>query len=415
MTARVAGPDGPDANATADRTPDDAVAGTGVPENAVPVEVAPAYTAVADVPDTAATGPAPTKDTVDTTPPVADGGAEPASLSELGFDAIDGWVDDDHAAALSAFLHSCTWFDDRPDDQEMAYPDGIGRVADWRAACRAARTVPADDGVAARLFFETHFRPVTVADGGLGLFTGYFAPLLHGSFEPSDTYSVPLYRRPARRPGERLPTRAEIVDGALADRDLELVWVDDAIDAFFLEIQGSGLVEFEDGTISGVGYHGNNGHSYYAIGRELIDREIATREEMSMALIRDWLRDNPDEAQDVMNLNESFIFFELRDPESIRGYLEVPLTPGRSLAVDWDHIPRGVPLWLEIADDPTIPGGSMRRLVVAQDTGGAIRGAVAGDLFWGYGDKAGHIAGGMQARGRYTMLIPRETLSIAAR
>jgi membrane-bound lytic murein transglycosylase A len=330
------------------------------------------------------------------------------------FRALPGWSADRHADALPALRQSCGWFAGRPPEEPVG-PDGLaGRAGDWQALCAAADRIPEGEHAAARRFFETWFHPVAVTgpDGDQGLFTGYFAPLLRGSWQPSEAYPVPIYRLPERRPGRPLPSRAEIVGGALAGRDLELLWVDDPVDAFFLQIQGSGHVELEDGSVVGVGYHGQNGHPYFAIGRALIDWGEASREEMSMELIRDWLRQNPDRADELMNLNPSFIFFRLREAGGVVGTLEVPLTAGRSLAVDRGHVPLGVPMWLDIVD-PTVPGGELRRLVLAQDTGGAIRGAVAGDMFWGYGDEAGRLASGMQARGRYFMLLPRSATDVA--
>ena len=323
------------------------------------------------------------------------------------FRALPGWAVDRHADALPALAQSCSWFIDRPPDEPIG-PDGLaGQAADWHSLCADAASLPPSDHLTARRFFETRFLPVAVEgpEGPEGLFTGYYAPLLRGSWEPSAAYPVPIYRPPPAVPGQRPPTRAEIVGGALDGQGLELLWVDDPVDAFFLHIQGSGDVVMEDGSVVGVGYDAWNGHPYFAIGRALIERGEATRDEMSMEVIRDWLHNHPDEAEDLMNLNQSFIFFELREAGGAVGTLEVPLTAERSLAVDNDFIPLGVPIWLDIVD-PTVPDGELRRLMMAQDTGGAIRGAVAGDVFWGYGDDAGRLASGMRARGRYFMLLP---------
>ena len=340
--------------------------------------------------------------------------AHPADETPHTFRALPGWEADRHADALPALAQSCGWFADRPPDEPIG-PGGLaGQAADWQALCADASSVPPGDHLAARRFFETRFQPVAVegANGTEGLFTGYYAPLLRGSWEPSEAYPTPIYRPPPPTPGQRPPTRAEIEAGALDGQGLELLWVDDPVDAFFLHIQGSGDVVMDDGSVVGVGYDAWNGHPYFAIGRALIDRGEATREEMSMDLIRDWLGANPDEADDLMNLNPSFIFFELREAGGALGTLEVPLTPERSLAVDDDFVPLGVPMWLDIVD-PSVPGGELRRLVMAQDTGGAIRGAVAGDVFWGYGDDAGRLASGMQALGRYFMLLPLNVVETA--
>ena len=327
------------------------------------------------------------------------------------FQALLGWAADDHAAALAAFLPSCQWFGDQPSGQTIPYPDGTsGTIDDWQRLCAVAQDIPQSMPHQARRFFEDRFRPVAMrhaAGGDVGLFTGYFAPRLRGDWQPSATYATPLYAPPTRVPGQAGPTRAAIADGALAGRGLELIWVDDPVDAFFLEIQGSGLVDMADGQVIGVRYAGQNGHGYVPIGRVLIDWGEATADTMSMAVIRDWLATNPDRAQDLMNQNPSYVYFEVRSPDAIVGNIDVPLTAERSLAVDWSFVPRGVPVFVGITSDPTVPGGRFQRLMMAQDTGGAIRGAVAGDVFWGFGDAAGAIAGGMRAQGRMWVLVPR--------
>ncbi len=339
----------------------------------------------------------------------------PASGSLIAapeFRALTGWPDDDHAAALPALRQSCDWFGRRDPNRPIDYGTVAGTVGDWSPFCAELAALQSPGPAAVRRIVERHLVPVPVDTdtGGIGLFTGYYAPELRGNWQRTPEFATPLYRLPNRRRGQTLPSRAQIARGVLAGRGLELLWVDDPVDAFFLEIQGSGHVRLPDGQVVGVGYHGQNGHRYFPIGRALIDRGIATREDMSMSLIRDWLRTNQREAQALMNLNPSYIFFQLRDDAEIRGAMTVPLTPGRSLAVDLDHIPLGVPLWLDI-QHPTVPGGTLRRLVVAQDTGGAIRGRVAGDLYWGVGPEAARLAGPMQAAGRYALLVPRGTIA----
>jgi membrane-bound lytic murein transglycosylase A len=200
--------------------------------------------------------------------------------------------------------------------------------------------------------------------------------------------------------------RAAIESGALRGRGLEMLWVDDPVDAFFLQIQGSGRVMLEDGTSLRIGYAGQNGHPYVAIGRELIARGALTREAVSMPAIRDWLRANPQEADAVMNRNPSFVFFRELDGDGPVGAQGVALTPGRSLAVDRSFVPYGVPVWLD-AEDPVDGEVRVQRLLVAQDTGGAIRGPVRGDVFWGHGPEAEHRAGLMKSRGRYFLLLPK--------
>lgn len=324
---------------------------------------------------------------------------------------LAGWATDDHSQAMPALRQSCRSLTGQSSITPISYNGVQGTFGDWDAICRAAQSVPDGNSQAARQFFEQWFAPVAVqgGPGASGLFTGYYAPLLHGSWTQHGPYTTPLYRTPRSR-GSR-PTRAQIVNGALAGQGLEILWVDSAVDAFFLEIQGSGYVDMDDGTRVHLGYDGQNGHRYYAIGRALIEREIATQEEMSMQLIRHWLEAHPDEAQDLMNLNQSYIFFAVRDGD-VRGAQDVPLTAGRSLAVDRDYIPLGTPLWIDLTNAPTT-SGRIQRLVIAQDVGGAVRGQVRGDLYWGAGEQAADAAGRMQARGGYHMLVPRSALGQA--
>ncbi len=206
-------------------------------------------------------------------------------------------------------------------------------------------------------------------------------------------------------------TRAEIERGALAKRDLELFWVDDPVDAFFLHIQGSGRIRLPDGAVARIGYDGQNGRPYVPIGRILAERGALARDDVSMQTIRAWLAAQPGEAAALMDENPSYVFFRELTGEGPVGAQGVVLTAGRSLAVDRTFLPLGVPLWLDL-DDPKEGNGKLRRLVVAQDTGGAIRGPVRGDLFWGFGPEAAERAGMMKDRGTYYLLLPRD---VAAR
>ncbi|HWM93927.1 MAG TPA: murein transglycosylase A [Thermoanaerobaculia bacterium] len=348
---------------------------------------------------------------------------EPASFEEL-----PGWREDDPSAALSALLRSCR----RLLNQPLGKPLGMaGTAGDWKPACEAASRVPSGG---ARAFFESHFQPFAVNEGQEGLFTGYYEPLLQGSRKRSDRYRVPLHVRPPdlvmvdlgdfreELKGQRIagrveegdlvpyPDRRAIEGGALAGEDLELVWVDDPVDAFFLQIQGSGRVRLAEGGEMRVGYAAQNGHPYFAIGKDLVERGALKVEEVSMQSIRGWLEENPELADDVMARNASYVFFEELRGEGPLGAQGVALTPGRSLAVDLKHWPLGVPVWLDArAPSPREgePDRSFRRLVVAQDTGGAIRGPVRGDVFWGHGEEAAEVAGRMKHPGRMWVLLPR--------
>jgi membrane-bound lytic murein transglycosylase A len=358
---------------------------------------------------------------------------EPATFSDL-----PGWNDDPMAPALSAFRRSCARMAKLAPETPLGGSGFAGTAGDWAEPCAAAERVPAGNDAAARGYFETWFRPLAAhAEGGEegdGLFTGYYEPLLNGSRTPSDRFNVPLYGRPpdlvsvdlgtfrddlkGRRiagrveDGKLVPyaKREEIEQGALAGRDLELVWVDDAIDAFFLQIQGSGRVRLAEGGEMRVGYAGENGHPYYAIGRELVKRGALRKEEVSMQSIRRWLEEHPDDAPSVFATNASYVFFQKIEGEGPLGAEGIPITPGRSLAVDRKHWPLGVPLWLDTeapAAQEGQPDRPLRRLVIAQDTGGAIRGPIRGDVFWGAGDEAAAIAGRMKHAGRLWVLVPR--------
>lgn len=332
-------------------------------------------------------------------------------MTAAGFADLPGWEGDGLAGAVPAFLKSCARFAKAPEDAAFGPVDkGIdyGRVADWLAACRQAAALPAGDAVAARKFFETAFRPVAVADYGEpeGLFTGYFEIGLNGSRRRHGPYQTPIYRRPPDLGSAQHRSRAAIEDGALAGRGLELFWVDDPIGAFFLQIQGSGQIRLDDGEVVRVGYDGQNGLRYVAVGRLLVERGIIPREKVTMASIWAWMKGHPAAGAALRREDPSFVFFRVVKGGGPLGAEHAVLTQERSLAVDRAYIPLGVPIWLA-ANERFLPDTKVRRLVVAQDTGGAIKGPVRGDLFWGAGAAAGERAGAMNARGRYWLLLPR--------
>lgn len=333
-------------------------------------------------------------------------------LAPVAFEQIPDWASDSQGEALLAFRRSCEKINGKRSVGSSGIGWQFGAAGHWSAACRAAANVGADPRLARR-FFEQWFVPYLVLSAGSdeGMFTGYYEPILSGSLRRTGRYYYPLYRAPASTAS--LPSRAQIENGALAGRGLELLWVDDPIAAFFLHIQGSGLVQLEDGGVYRVGYAGQNGYTYFPIGRELIRRGEIQPEDMSMQAIRVWLQSHPDEAPAVMNLNPSYVFFRLRDADAPIGAQGVALTPGRSLAVDPSFVPYGVPIWLDTTDPAHLH--PLRRLVVAQDTGGAIKGPIRGDLFWGAGEDAELRAGLMKQTGRYYLLLPRAAAVTADR
>lgn len=371
------------------------------------------------------------------------------TLTPQRFADLPGWLSDHHAEVMGAFLKSCARLKHQPANrmldnggaaQDIKAMGLAGRVSDWLPPCSAARKVPAGNNHAARTFFETWFLPFQAGDNTdtRGLFTGYYEAELRGSHRRHGPYRYPLYAPPGDlvsadlgqfRPdwkgqkitgrvnkGRLVPyhTRSEIENGALTGKGRPLLWVDDAIDAFVLHIQGSGRVIMDDGTVTRVGFAGRNGHPYRSIGKALIERGALDRNRASMQAIRAWIEANPEEGARLLDHNPSYIFFRtLRDGEGPIGAQGVALTPRRSLAVDRRFIPYGVPLWLAT----TRPNSEtpLRRLMIAQDTGGAITGPVRGDFFWGYGPEAASLAGRMKQSGRYWLLLPRSLAGWTAR
>jgi membrane-bound lytic murein transglycosylase A len=331
------------------------------------------------------------------------------------FNRLTGWDSDSVAAAIPAFLRSCRVFlargGDAPLDRKLGSGE-FGRIGDWHAPCAEAAALRPGDDEAARQFFETRFTPVLIGSAGAteGLFTGYYETVLDGSRRRNPRFQVPIYRRPANPRGF---SRAQIEAGALAGHGLELAWVDDPIGAFFLEIQGSGRVKLAEGGSVRVGYDGQNGHPYVAVGKLLIDRGQIARENMSMGAIRAWMTAHPREGAALRRENPSVVFFRELAGEGPIGAEGVSLTAGRSLAVDRHYLPLGVPVWIETQQ--RFAAGSIRRLVIAQDTGGAIKGQVRGDLYWGGDEAAAAGAGTMNSTGHYYVLLPRAVAARAGR
>lgn len=386
-----------------------------------PPEAAPPIVPPDVTPPVAATPPAAP---VATLPP-----AEPAKpvtsvmpwFKAVSWDQLPGWRDDDPAAAWPAFLQSCR---------------GLRGNPAWTAVCQAAAALPAQpDGNVVRNFFEQQFQPwqISQAEGGTeGLVTGYYEPLLRGSRYLTPQYRFPIYAAPedllvvdlsalypelknlrlrGRLQGNKVVpyfSRAEIEAGSAPVRGKELVWVDDPVELFFLQIQGSGRVRLDNGDVVRVGYADQNGHPYRSIGKWLVDKGELTLDKASMQGIKDWGRRNPERLPELLNANPSYVFFrEL--PNHLAGplgALGVPLTAERSIAVDPRGMPLGAPVWLAT----TRPNSSetLNRLTMAQDTGGAIRGNVRADFFWGFGEEAGRQAGAMKQRGRMWALLPRD-------
>lgn len=368
-----------------------------------------------------------------TTAPKKDEGEKPPRvLKPVEFKALPAWSDSSlYIRAAEAFGKSCARIAKADPAKNFSEIPEAKTYGDWQRICAGLVSVSKDDAGALKTFFESNFRPYAVSAGNEpeGLFTGYYEASLRGSLTRDAINNIPLYTRPDdlvmvdlgqfrdELKGQRIAgrvvegnlkpyeDRAKIVSGQWPHNDKVLVWVDDAVDAFFVQIQGSGVVQLKDGRVMRIGYAGQNGHIYTAIGKELIARGELTKDNVSMQAIRDWLAVHPDQADEIMNTNRSYVFFKTLEKDGPDGGEGVTLTPVHSLAVDHSLFPYGAPVWVDIGY-PVGGQSRLRNLMIMQDTGGAIRGPVRGDVFWGYGERAEQMAGPMKAKGRYWILLP---------
>jgi membrane-bound lytic murein transglycosylase A len=311
-----------------------------------------------------------------------------ASAQVLHFEELDGWADDDHRAALAVFRETCD----------------LLKGAEWGPLCAFAKDVGPDQ-VAARAFFELFFRPVMTGTPP-ALFTGYYEPELPGSPVRTPRYAYPLYAKPPEmNEGMVWRSRAEIEGGILRGRGLEIAWLDDPVEVYFLQVQGSGRIKMPDGSMLRVGYGGKNGHPYRSIGQELIRRGTHRLQDVSAQAIKAWVRGNPSAGPALLNHNPSYVFFrklpDLAPEKGPIGAMGRSITTMRSVAIDPAFTPLGAPVWVE--KDGRDP---LRRLFIAQDTGGAIKGAQRADIFFGTGLRAGNAAGTVKDGGRMLVLFP---------
>ena len=371
-----------------------------------------------------ATPPAPTHDTL--------------TLTKVAYADVPGWADDKHGEAIPSFLRSCERLAQLADDAPVGYNGHGGKARQWRRACRAAASVKADDHAAARAFFEAHFVPHQAAgkNGPDGKMTGYFVQELRASRKKTAKYKYPIYARPpdlvmidlskhikdanARRiwgridskKGEVVPhyTRAEIRKGALAGKKLELMYADDPVDVLFAHIEGSAKALMDDGSVVWLEFDGKNGRRYRGVGGVLKSMgELSAPGSGTMQGIRKWFEANPNRVDEIIDQVHSFVFFsESKRPGAV-GSQMVILTPRRSLAIDRAFIAHSTPVWVETrAPVPGKPGAQpWRQLLIAQDTGGGILGAIRGDIYWGDDKDAEDIGGRMGGPGRFWLLLPK--------
>ncbi len=348
---------------------------------------------------------------------------------------LPGWVEDDQNAALQAFKKSCIAIMRMNPNKPFSpsFPDS-GNVLAWQTICQAANMLQQSDARTARDFFEYWFEPYRVENNfnPNGLFTGYYLPSIHASLTKDQRFATPIYAMPADLYKIKLnlfhpefgnktltgkltnniltpyPDRAAIESGILGNNARILAWADNPIDIFFAQIQGSAVVELSNHEKFLIGYAGDNGRPYTAIGKVLLAKGYLEKNAVSMESIRAWLNTHPDQVKAILNQNASYVFFNIIKNGEALGTQHVPLTSRRSLAVDTHYIPLGVPVWLNTTLPRKLPGNDFfQQLLIAQDTGGAIKGIVRGDVFWGEGEEAAYTAGYMKSRGQYWILLPR--------
>jgi len=327
-------------------------------------------------------------------------------LTQVDFESLYGWENDDHKKAMIAFLHSCNKFAKMPQNKLIGGQIPDITVGDFRDVCEIAEVVKTMNSRQAKNFFENWFKPFLVEGNSgksTGLFTGYYEASLNGSKVQTEKYRYPVYAKP-----ENIDlSRQDIEEGALDNKGLELLYVDDKVDLFFAHIQGSARVTMPNGDEVRIGFGGRNNRQYTSISNPMAELGYLQRDQLNSATVREWLKKNPDKADEVMNLNEAFTFFRISGNEYVIGAQGVPLTPERSMAVDSDIIPYGSLLWVDTA----LKKSDGRKeyythLFVAQDTGSAIKGAIRGDIFFGFGKEAEEKAFYMASQGNYYILLP---------
>ncbi len=355
----------------------------------------------------------------------------------VAFENLPGWQIDRHGDALIAFQKSCQRFATLPGTKKVEALSFTAQMSDWQDVCQQAASLSVLDHQQARHFFEQNFKPYKLFPGAgvkksgpeHGLFTGYYVPELSGCLRAKPGCQVPVYQKPQdlvsvdlgqfrqELKGKRIAgkvqagkltpyaDRGAIESGVLSQKGLELLYLKDRTEAFFLHIQGSGRVVLEDGQRVQIGYAAQNGHEYKSIGRELVKRGEMTLSQASMQSIKQWIEAHPQKADDIFAVNKSYVFFRPLTTQGVVGAQGVELTPGRSMAVDRRYIDMGFPVWIDLKDQAE-PNGKLQRLMIAQDTGGAIKGVVRGDFFWGYGPEAGARAGKMKSQGASYILVP---------
>lgn len=357
-------------------------------------------------------------------------------LAKTDYQNLPGWGTDNHQQALATFKNSCQEILRLNPYLNFSSLPYSGKNSDWQNVCVAASQLTNPNEKEAKQFFEYWFQPFAVKNffNPYGLFTGYYLPLLQASEKKSAHFSVPIYALPTDlakidlglfHPEWRgrilvgqvknnnlypYPSRADINKGSIAKNTPVLFWSNNLIDVFFLQIQGSGIMQLQNGKKILIGYAGNNGQPYSSIGKFLVKYKDLDSEQISLQSIRTWLNQHPDQINTLLDQNPSYVFFKKLPNQVPLGTEQVPLTPQRSLAIDSTYLPLGIPLWLDTTLDSEKNKILFQHLLIAQDTGSGTKGVVSGDIYWGSGMDAENIAGHLKSRGRYWVLLPRPQL-----
>lgn len=362
-------------------------------------------------------------------------GQEAPHIKARSFSKLPGWQSTQALESLHTFQLSCQHVLKQKPERPVGNRWFGLQAKDWQPPCAAATALKTESETIAKQFFETWFQPMEfINDHSIsGLFTGYYLPTVSASLTKTDDYSVPVYGIPSnliqinlndfdktlpprqlmgRLKNQRITpfySREEIDQGAIADVAPVLAYLRNPIDRLMIEIQGSALLNLTDGKQIHLGYAAQNGLPYTAIGRVLIERNILPAKKVTMQSIRAYLENHPEEQADIIHKNRSFVFFQVLEEQGAFGTQGTQLTQGYSLAVDPEWVPLGMPVWLTTTypDPHSDTQHPLHRLMIAQDTGGAIKGTVRGDVYWGNGADAAAIAGKMKSSGRYWLLVPK--------
>lgn len=357
-------------------------------------------------------------------------------LLKSDFSRLPNWKTVDQTQAFIAFQQSCSEIIKRNPTQPFSYLTQSGQTQDWQDICLAANKINNPNAAIVKQFFEKWFDPYFVLNNfkSRGLFTGYYLPVLQASFNKDQQYSIPIYKLPKDlvkvnlglfRPefsGKFIvgqlknntlipyPDRAAINNGAIQSSADVLAWSNNVLDLFYAQIQGSAIVQLTNKHQFVIGYDGDNGHKYTAIGKVLLENHALNKQNVSLQAIRNWLSQHPSQINNILNHDASYVFFRILGNNRPTGKEGIPLTPQGSIAIDNQYIPLGVPIWLDTVipqNNSTITMVPYQHLLVAQDVGGAIKGIVRGDVYWGTGDYAEFVAGHMRSPGRYWLLLPK--------